>query len=63
MIEPRRRINALFNVAQLIVMNLVIIVMCLNDSEMEARQQMPLLIHDDSYSRLIRQGKSKLSNL
>lgn len=59
MIVATRRIGTFFNVAQLIVINLVIILICLSYSPTEARKQMPLLIADDTQSRMNRPGKLK----
>lgn len=59
MMVPTRRIGTFFNVAQFIVINLVIILICLGYSPTaEARKQMPLLIDDESqHNRMNRPGK------
>lgn len=54
---PTRGIGTFFNVAQLIVINLVITLVCLSSAPTEARKQMPLLIDDDTQSRLNRPGE------
>ncbi|XP_031627582.1 dorsal-ventral patterning protein Sog isoform X2 [Contarinia nasturtii] len=54
MIVPTSRIGTFFNVAQFIVINLVIILICLGNMPTEARKQMPLLIDDDTQTRMNR---------
>lgn len=56
MIVTTRKIGTFFNVAQFIVINLVIILICLGNTT-EARKQMPSLIDDDTPTRSYRPGK------
>lgn len=53
-----RRIGTFLSVAQFIVINLVIILICMGYRPTEARKQMPMLIDDDTqHSRMNRPGK------
>lgn len=59
-----RRIGTFLSVAQFIVINLVIILICTGYRPTEARKQMPMLIDDDTHhSRMNRPGKSLFTRL